>query len=128
MRQPDIEIYLREEHLDALTAWLEEQVGHLRLEPWREAVRRGALTAGEHHIPLMIVRKAAGKWASVWFDSAYTPWETDLDCARAVHHGLGEEVRCSVGGWSEQEDDPESDRWIKINASGEVEFTWAIKA
>lgn len=127
MRQPDIEIYLREEHLDALTAWLDQQVGQLQLQPWRDAVRRGTLCAGEHQIPLMIVRKAAGKWASVWFDSAHTPWETDMDCARAVHQGLNEEVRCSVGGWSEEEDDPDDDRWIKINASGEVEFTWKIK-
>lgn len=128
MRQPDIEIYVREEHLDALTAWLGQELGSLELKPWNELVRRGTLTCGEHRIPLMIVRKAAGKWASVWFDSAHTPWESDLDCARAVYLGLQEEVRCSVGGWSEEEDDPDADRWIKINASGEVEFTWQIKA
>ncbi|MFT6430404.1 MAG: hypothetical protein ACJAXR_001631 [Halopseudomonas sp.] len=128
MRQPDIEIYLREEHLDALTAWLNQQIGPLELKPWHELVRRGTLTCDKHQIALMIIRKAAGKWASVWFDSAHTPWETDLDCARAIFQGLQEEARCSVGGWSEEEDDPEMDRWIKVNASGEVEFTWAIKA
>lgn len=128
MRQPDIEIYLREEHLDSLNTWLDQEVGSLQLEPWREAVRRGTLGIDQHRIPLMIIRKAAGKWASVWFDSAHTPWDTDLDCARAIHQALGEEVRCSVGSWSEEEDDPEADRWIKVNASGEVEFTWAVKA
>lgn len=128
MRQPDIEIYVREEHLDALTDWLGQELGSFELKPWNELVRRGTLTCGERKIPVMIVRKAAGKWASVWFDSAYTPWESDLDCARAIYKGLQEEVRCSVGGWSEEEDDPDADRWIKINASGEVEFTWQIKA
>lgn len=127
MRQPDIEIYLREEHLDALTDWLNSQIGPLQLKPWNELTRRGTLTLKGQAIPIMIVRKAAGKWASVWFDSDSTPWETDQDCARAIHAGLGQEVRCSVGGWSEEQSDDDPDRWLKVTAEGENEFIWAMK-
>lgn len=127
MRQPDIEIYLREEHLDALTEWLSSNIGSLQLKPWNELTRRGTLTLNGQAVPLMIVRKAAGKWASVWFDSAKTPWETDLDCARAICCGLDQEVRCSVGGWSEEQSEDDPDRWMKVTADAESDFIWAMK-
>lgn len=127
MRQPDIEIYLREEHLDALTEWLDSQVGKLQLKPWNELTRRGVLTLDDTPVAMMIVRKAAGKWASIWFDSDRTPWETDLECAHAIQAGIGQEVRCSVGGWSEEQTDDNPDRWMKVTAEGESEFIWAMK-
>lgn len=126
MRQPDIEIYLREEHLDAFTAWLSAEVGPLELQGWDGLTRHGKLSYQDNLFPLMIVRKAAGKWASIWFDSDRTPWATDVECARAVNQGLGQEVRCSVGGWSEEDGEADADRWLKVNAEGEEEFTWAI--
>lgn len=127
MRQPDIEIYLREEHLDSLCDWLGNAFGPIELGAWQGLTRRGKLRMGDTSVPLMLVRKAAGKWASVWFDSDCTPWETDLDCARAIQAALGEEVRCSVGGWSEADGEDNPDRWMKVNAEGESEFLWAIK-
>lgn len=127
MRQPDIEIYLREENLDALTDWLGQQLGSLELKGWNGLTRHGTLMLDGHSIPIMIVRKAAGKWSSVWFDSAATPWDTDLDCARAIHAAIGHEVRCSVGGWSEEQGDADVDLWMKVNEEGEAEFTWALK-
>lgn len=126
MRQPDIEIYLREEHLDAFTTWLDGEIGHLELQGWVGLNRHGKLNYEGTVIPVMIVRKAAGKWASIWFDSDSTPWETDVECARAVSRGLEQEVRCSVGSWSEEDGEADADRWLKVNAEGEEEFTWAI--
>lgn len=127
MRQPDVEIYLREEHLDALTSWLEQTFGGLELKAWNGLTRHGVLALDGESVPIMIVRKAAGKWTSVWFDSDATPWEADVDCARAVHAGIGHEVRCSVGGWSEEQGDADADRWMKVNDEGEAEFIWAQK-
>lgn len=126
MRQPDIEIYLKEDFLDELTTWLEQQVGRVELGPWSGNTRRGTLH-GEPAVPLMIVRKAAGKWASIWFESDRTPWETDLDCARAVASGIDHEVRCSIGGWEEEQGEADADRWLKVTGAGEEEFIWAQK-
>lgn len=126
MRQPDIEIYLKEDVLNQLTDWLQQQLGELELGPWSGDTRRGTLH-GDTAIPLMMVRRAAGKWASVWFDSDSTPWATDLDCARAVAAGIQREVRCSVGGWQEEQGEADADRWMKVTAEGEEEFIWAQK-
>lgn len=126
MRQPDIEIYLKEDFLDELNGWLEQHVGRVELGPWAGTMRRGTLH-GETAIPLMIVRKAAGKWASIWFESEDTPWATDLDCARAVAAGINREVRCSIGGWEEEHGEANADSWMKVTAEGEEEFVWAMK-
>lgn len=126
MRQPDIEIYLKEDFLDELNSWLEQHVGRVELGPWAGTMRRGTLH-GETAIPLMIVRKAAGKWASIWFESEDTPWATDLDCARAVAAGINREVRCSIGGWEEEHGEANADSWMKVTAEGEEEFVWAMK-
>ncbi|SDS79010.1 hypothetical protein SAMN05216421_2200 [Halopseudomonas xinjiangensis] len=126
MRQPDIEIYLRDDHLDDLFNWLGREVGQLNLHAPTGLTQRGSLKTS-HTTPVMVVRKAAGKWASIWFDSDQTPWETDVDCARAVHAGIGHEVRCSVGGWTESDGEADADRWLKVNSEGEAEFVWAQK-
>lgn len=126
MRQPDIEIYLKEDFLDELNGWLEQHVGSIELGSWTNTMRRGTLH-GETAIPLMIVRKAAGKWASIWFESEHTPWATDLDCARAVAAGINREVRCSIGGWQEEHGEANADSWMKVTAEGEEEFVWAMK-
>lgn len=126
MRQPDIEIYLKEEYLDELTGWLQQHVGTVDFGPWKGTLRRGTLQ-GETCIPLMIVRKAAGRWASILFESDATPWATDLDCARAVAAGINREVRCSIGGWEEEQGEADADSWMKVTAEGEDEFIWAQK-
>lgn len=126
MRQPDIEIYLKDDFLDELAGWLQQQVGTLDLGPWTGTLRRGTLQ-GETRIPLMLVRKAAGKWASICFESDATPWATDLDCARAVAAGINREVRCSIGGWEEAQGEADADNWMKVTADGEEEFIWAQK-
>lgn len=123
MRQPDIEIYLREDHLDGLSEWLGQHIGELQLGPWAGTTRHGRLHS-DTEIPMMIVRKAAGKWASIWFNSDQTPWATDLDCARALAAGMDVEVRCSAGGWDETQGMTDADSWMKVTAAGEEAFIW----
>ena len=125
MHQPDIEIYLKDDFLNELTDWL-QQLGPVDLGPWSGNLRRGTLQC-QTRIPLIIVRKAAGKWASICFESDATPWATDLDCARAVAAGINREVRCSVGGWVEEQGEANADNWMKVSAAGEEEFVWAHK-
>ena len=120
MRQPDIEIYLREDHVPALLDWLGTQ-GELQLPAGK---RQGNLMLNGECIPVQIIPKAAGKWTSIWFDSPDTPWATDAECAQAVFDATGQEVRCSVGTWQETDGEADADRWLKVNANGAEEFSW----
>ena len=56
MRQPDIEIYLREDHVKDLLAWIPEALGPLVLEEAKGNTRQGVIQSTPA-IPLMIVRK-----------------------------------------------------------------------
>ncbi len=97
-RYPDIEIYLAKAPVASLDEWLGTAIGAEPLAPagkgkWRT---RGRLAGGE--IPVLLVERAADGFASLWFDSAETPWPDDAACARAAAMRLGSEVRCSLGG------------------------------
>ncbi|TDO06131.1 MULTISPECIES: hypothetical protein [Halomonas] len=120
---PDIEIYLAHCDITRLDAWLQQAIGAEPLCPagkhkWRTL---GHVAAGE--VPVLVVEKAADGFASLWLDSAETPWATDLACAREAAARLGCEVRCSLGGW-QPGDDP--DRFLQVKADGhEQPIDWA---
>jgi hypothetical protein len=122
MRQPDIEIYLKDDDVDhkAITAWLTNAIG-----PCSDWAHKGqtwkCTTAG---IPVVWIPKAVGKWNSLCLDSDKTPWEDDIACARAAFAALNVEVRCAPGTWIEDESDETADRWIRVSADGEEEITW----
>ena len=112
---PDIEIYLARAPLETVNAWLGER---LDAPPLRAAGRHKWQTRGVHQgqaVPILLVEKAADGYASLWFDSAHTPWPRDADCAREVAARLGCEVRCSLGGW-QPGDDP--DRFWQVLPDG----------
>ncbi|PMR76199.1 hypothetical protein [Billgrantia endophytica] len=119
---PDIEIYLAQAPLDALDAWLGERLDAAPLSP---AGRRKWQTRGHHDgqtVPILLVENAADGYASLWFDSAHTPWARDADCAREVAERLGVEVRCSLGSW-QPGDDP--DRFWRVLPDGsEAVIEW----
>ena len=56
MRQPDIEIYLRDDHVTDLLDWLHQAMGPLTLDEPKGLTQHGALH-GDQTIPLMVVRK-----------------------------------------------------------------------
>jgi hypothetical protein len=68
--------------------------------------------------------KAVGKWHSLLLDSDSTPWETDLECARAAFAALGVEIRCAPGSWDEEESEEDADKWLRISADGVEEIVW----
>ena len=39
--------------------------------------------------------------------------------------GIQREVRCSMGGWEEEQGETDADRWMKVTAEGEADFIWA---
>ena len=120
MRQPDIEIYLRDASQDAVTQWLAQSVGPCT--PWQPKGHTFKCKAGD--IPVTWLPKAVGNWHSQLWESDLTPWEDDVACARAAYKALGVEIRCAPGGWQEEESVEDADRWISISERGEAEILW----
>ncbi|SDM10436.1 hypothetical protein SAMN05192555_109133 [Franzmannia pantelleriensis] len=117
-RYPDIEIYLADASVEAVSHWLSAQ---LDAAPLRPAGKRQWRTSGNlqgQRIPVLLVEQAADGFSSLWFDSAATPWPRDADCARDACQALGCEVRCSLGGW-QPGDDP--DRFWRVLPDGHEE-------
>lgn len=120
MRQPDIEIYLKDADHKAIAAWLSQAIGPV--SEWRQQGQTFKCRAGD--VPVTWLPKAVGKWHSLYLESATTPWDDDLACARAAFTALEVEVRCAPGGWDEEESVETADRWIRISSDGEEEIIW----
>ncbi len=120
MRQPDIEIYLRDADQQAVSAWLEQAIGPC--SPWRQKSQTFKCNAAD--VPVTWLPKAVGKWHCLLLESDTTPWADDLACARAAHQALGVEIRCAPGSWQEEEAEDEADRWISVSERGEEEIVW----
>ncbi|PAU57947.1 hypothetical protein [Pseudomonas indica] len=120
MRQPDIEIYLKDADQEDVTRWLSEALGPCT--PWQ---RKGQTFKCEADgIPVTWLPNAVGKWHSLYLESDATPWADDLACAKAAFATLGVEIRCAPGGWNEEEGEEQADRWLSVNADGEKEIIW----
>ncbi len=99
MRQPDIEIYVKDADQPAIGAWLAEAIG-----PCSEWRRQGqTFKCQAAGIPVTWVPNAVGKWHSLLLESDQTPWTDDIACAHAAHQALGVEIRCAPGSWQEEE-------------------------
>ena len=121
MRQPDVEIYLKDSDQQAVSDWLNAALGFCT--PWRQKGQTFKC-ATANGAPVTWLPNAVGKWHCLLIESEETPWEDDLAFARAAHAALGVEIRCAPGGWQEEEGEEDADRWIKINREGEQEFIW----
>ncbi|MDY7117058.1 hypothetical protein RAN53_11950 [Halomonas sp. SSL-5] len=121
-RYPDIEIYLAKAPMASLNEWLGMAIGAEPLTPVGKGKWRSSGLVGEHAIPVLLMERAADGFASLWFDSAETPWPDDAACARAAARHLGSEVRCSLGGWQPGD---EPDRFLRVLPDGrEEEIHW----
>lgn len=120
MRQPDIEIYLKDAELPAVTAWLEQAIGPCG--DWQ--VRGQTHKCRVAGIAVTWLPRAVGKWHSLLLESDQTPWEDDLACAQAACAALGVEVRCAPGSWSEEQGEEDADRWLSVTAEGVNEIQW----
>lgn len=120
MRQPDIEIYLKDVDQQAVSTWLAQAIGPCT--PWQRKGQTFKCHSGA--VPVTWLPQAVGKWHSLYLESADTPWEDDLACARAAHAALGVEVRCSPGSWDEDQGEEDADRWLKVSDRGVEEIVW----
>lgn len=120
MRQPDIEIYLKDASHEQVAQWLEQRLGSL--SPWQDKGQGLSSQAGG--IPIDWFARAVGKWHSLYLGSDRTPWEDDLACARDAALALAIEVRCSPGSWQEEQGEEDADRWLSVTADQCSEIVW----
>ncbi|CAE6934686.1 conserved protein of unknown function [Pseudomonas marincola] len=120
MRQPDIEIYLKDADHNDISNWLTTAIGPC--SGWQQKGQTFKCKAGD--VAVTWLPKAVGKWHSLYLESADTPWEDDLACAQAAFAALNVEVRCAPGTWVEEESVEQADRWMRISADGVEEITW----
>ncbi len=124
-RFPDIEIYVMNTSVEDILSWIGNTMTMIEPPKRQGAVIRLQGKLEQHLIPVTITPGAAGKkFTSIIFDSAETPWVSDIDCARAAFRYFGNEVRCSASGWVEEEAEDAPDMWWKINAEGEIKINW----
>ena len=120
MRQPDIEIYLKDAEHQAIAAWLTQAIGPC--SEWQNKGQSYHVKTG--NIAVTWLPKAVGKWHSLLLNSNATPWADDLECAQAAFAALNVEIRCAPGSWQEEESDEQADRWMRISVDGVEEITW----
>ena len=120
MRQPDIEIYLKDADHQSVGPWLSSALG--TCSAWRKQGQTYKCEAGGVRVTWL--PKAVGKWHSLLLDSNATPWANDLECANAAFAALNVEVRCAPGSWEEEESVEQADRWMRISSDGVEEITW----
>jgi len=120
MRQPDIEIYVKDAEHQAIAAWLTQAIG--TCSEWQKKGQTYQCKTG--NIGVTWLPKAVGKWHSLLLNSNATPWADDLECAQAAFAALKVEIRCAPGSWQEEESEEQADRWMRISVDGVEEITW----
>lgn len=119
-RQANIEIFVRDCPVSELLAWAATRIGPLgepqvgdELHIYPSAVGPVVVTEG----------MADGTFTSLCFNSARTPWVTDVDCARQAARDLGRVVRCDPGEHFPQVD-PLSSVFLEIADGRETLLPW----
>ncbi len=127
MKQPDIEIYVKDVSFEAIQKWLSEIFNPITLPKVSDKpvnIKVEIPLNAEVEIPVMITPKAAGKaFTSIWFQSDKTPWLSDEACANSFLEFQDAEVRCSANSWHEEEDE-QSDQWLSINRNEKRLIRW----
>ena len=121
MRQPDIEIYLKDADRAAIGAWLTAALNAPCA--WQQKGRVWRCNCA--NIPVVLFEKAVGAWHSLLLESADTPWANDAQCAQAAAAYLQVNVRCAPGSWQEADGVNDADSWLQAKADGQLEtITW----
>lgn len=120
--QNDIEIYLHRTSPERVCEWLATVFG-IPPERLKSSAGKGTqayrIVQGEQSIPVLMI--VQGTWTSVWFNSARTPWASDLACAQSAALQLAARVRCTDGGWQEG-DDP--DQFLEVTTDHVKAILW----
>lgn len=121
MRQPDIEIYIKETNREAISDWLADALGASC--DWQKKGRVSRCQCSG--ISVAWFEQAVGKWNSLLLESDNTPWTDDAECAQAAAAKLQVNVRCAPSSWQEADGDANVDSWLQVSPDGKVEtITW----
>ncbi|MEM5528981.1 hypothetical protein WN093_09170 [Gammaproteobacteria bacterium AS21] len=124
-RHPDIEIYIKNTEADQIIAWLASLTNSLLIDRQDSNSSALSLSFNTATIQARIQYNVSGKaWSSLWFKQNETPWDNDLDCAKAASLALTAQVRCVKSGWSDQEDISDDEQWWKIEDNETVLISW----
>lgn len=122
----DLEIYIRDIDVAAVTEWLSshfDQLEHPDQPLDDRPVKLRASYCGSR-IRLSIYPRAGGKrYASLIIEGDDLPWASDLECGRSAWQAMDTEIRCSPGDWKEGEP-VEDERWWRIDQRGEQLAVW----
>lgn len=121
----DIEIYIAENDVEAITGWLASALPHF--EVVRSSKKGCKFRCGQSGLTsngMVVLNAGRTGFTSIWIDSKDTPWANDVEMGRAAFAALASEVRCVESAWSKG-DDP--DQWLQINAQGEQIIQWVTE-
>ncbi|MGI0115944.1 hypothetical protein [Zooshikella sp. RANM57] len=123
MQLPDIEIYVKNTTPDLIEDWLDDRFDSVELVNKEGRTHQYNVDWQGMNIPVMVVERAAGRaFTSIWFNSAETPWETDIECARDAFEFFDTEIRCNGTFW--QEEEAADNEWWRITHQGEGIISW----
>jgi len=127
MKNPDIEIYIKNVTAGIISNWLLECFESIDIPNLNEqSFRKGGIIQGKvnQDIPVMITPHASGKsFCSIWFKSSQTDWDNDEACAEAFLQRHDTEVRCAASSWTEAEE-KESEQWLLITQNEKKLIRW----
>lgn len=122
----DLEIYIRDTDLAAVTAWLSGHIDKLDMSATAlgdKPVKGQGVYHGSR-IRVSVYPGAGGKrYASLMIEGDELPWSSDLECGRSAWQAIGNEIRCSPGDWKDG-DPVEEEKWWRIDERGEQRAVW----
>lgn len=121
----DLEIYLANIDVDAITGWLGTELPHF--EVIRSSKKGCKFRCGNQGLTsngMVVLNAGRTGFTSIWIDSKDTPWADDVAMARSAFAALQSEVRCVESAWTNG-DDP--DQWLQINTEGETVIQWVTE-
>ena len=131
MKNPDIEIYVKDANGEIISEWLQDFFDSINMPKLNnQSFSKGHTIQGTvstvlgDKIPVMITPHASGKaFCSIWFKSDKTAWDNDEACALSFLQKNNTEVRCSAGSWAEDED-LESEQWLSLTPNEKKLIPW----
>jgi hypothetical protein len=116
-RFPDIEVYILKAEPADIQAWLTSVFKHV--EEQKQNTKSVQWLVDD--VQVLYTANSNKNFASLWFKENKTPWNNDLECGRALHAALGNEVRCSKAAWQEGDEGP---AWTKLIRGDEKDLDW----
>jgi len=123
LKQPDIEIYVKDTNFNVIQDWLSSVFEPIILPSFSgKPVNISVGTSPK--ISVMLTPNAAGKaFTSIWFQSDQTPWTSDEECGVSFLAFNDTEVRCSANSWQEEEEE-QSEQWLSMSRNEKKLIQW----